>query len=199
MARRADHTREALKELAIQAGLDILKNEGSSGFSARKVATKIGYTVGTLYNVFTNYDDLVLHINARTLDEWFGIMQEGVGDEAGIESIRHLAELYSAFSTSHYHQWLMLFQHSTISEHVVPDWYISKLSRFFLLVETLLRPLIPHDPQKVKRAARVLWAGIHGICMLSLSGKLDIVEAESAATLARSFVDNYIAGLRNEQ
>ena len=36
--------------------------------SARKVATAIGYTVGTLYLVFENIDDLILNVNARTLD-----------------------------------------------------------------------------------------------------------------------------------
>ena len=42
---------------------------GLSGFSTRQIAKKIGYTLGTLYNIFESYDDIILHINAATLDE----------------------------------------------------------------------------------------------------------------------------------
>ena len=69
MARRSDHTREELKELAIAAGQKVISDEGFCKFSARKVAKEMGYTVGTLYNIFGDYNDIVLHINFATLDD----------------------------------------------------------------------------------------------------------------------------------
>ena len=42
----------------------IVAEHGHSGLSARKVASAIGYTVGTLYLVFDNLDDLVLQVRA---------------------------------------------------------------------------------------------------------------------------------------
>ena len=68
MARRSDHSREELREMTLTAAENIVVEQGYEGLSARKVATAIGYTVGTLYLVFENLDDLILHINARTLD-----------------------------------------------------------------------------------------------------------------------------------
>ena len=32
-----------------------------------------------------------------------------------------------------------------------------------------------HDEQQSKQAARALWGGVHGVCILSLTGKLDLV------------------------
>ena len=54
MARRNDHTRDELKEMAISAGQSIIIHEGFNKFSARKVARNIGYTVGTIYNIVGN-------------------------------------------------------------------------------------------------------------------------------------------------
>ena len=69
MARRSEHSREQLTEMILNAAQQIVINDGFAGLSARKIATDIGYTVGTLYIVFDNLDDIILHINARTLDE----------------------------------------------------------------------------------------------------------------------------------
>jgi AcrR family transcriptional regulator len=76
MGRRNDHTRKDIKEMAVKAGLDIIEENGFSGLSTRKVASKIGYSVGTLYNVFENFDDLVFHINALTLKDLYYYVKE---------------------------------------------------------------------------------------------------------------------------
>ena len=69
MGRRNDHTRKELKEMAIKAGVELIEEGGFQNFSIRKVAARIGYSAGTLYNVFENSDDLVFHINSVTLDD----------------------------------------------------------------------------------------------------------------------------------
>ena len=78
MGRRSDHSREELEEMAIDAAAKIVETEGFQSLTARKVASKIGYTVGTLYHVFRNFDDLVIHLNARTIDEMAELIQKAV-------------------------------------------------------------------------------------------------------------------------
>ena len=53
----------------IFTGREIVEYKGFSGLSARKVVREIGYTVGTLYNVFDNFTELVCHTNSNTLDD----------------------------------------------------------------------------------------------------------------------------------
>ena len=195
MARRADHTRTELTELAIEAGIKLLEKEGLMNFSARKVAGEIGYTVGTLYNIFGSYDDLLLHINARTLDDWFSFMQKRLEKGKQKNQLHILARAYIDYSQAHYHLWIALFEHHTPDEYKLPDWYMEKMMQFFTLTEKLLLPLVQKNKREARRAARVLWAGIHGICILSSSGKLGLVDSDSAETLAISLIDNYLAGL----
>ena len=54
MARRSDHTREEIREMALVATEQIVSVAGFSALSARKIAKKIGYTVGSLYLLFDN-------------------------------------------------------------------------------------------------------------------------------------------------
>jgi len=60
MGRRSDHTPEQLQDLVLSAARGILADEGLRGLSARRLAARIGYSVGTLYNVYENVDEIVL-------------------------------------------------------------------------------------------------------------------------------------------
>ena len=68
MARRSDHSREELYVMALAAAREIAEKDGLRGLKARRISREIGYTVGTLYNVFSNLDDLIIHLNGTTLD-----------------------------------------------------------------------------------------------------------------------------------
>ena len=68
MARRADHSREELYDNALAAAQRIVETDGFRALTARSVADAIGYSPGTLYNLFENLDDLIIHLNGRTLD-----------------------------------------------------------------------------------------------------------------------------------
>ncbi len=199
MARRYDHSREQLMEMAILAGHRLIVNEGFSKFSARKVAAEIGYTVGTIYNLFGSHDNLILHINALTLDQWFEDLQRLVRSRKKPSSFEDLALYYIAYSTAHYNAWMALFEHTLPLDMPLPEWYAPKMRRFFELLETMVLPYVNGNRRRARRAARVLWAGIHGICILSLSRKLDLIDSESARVLAKSFIKNYLRGLKHDE
>jgi AcrR family transcriptional regulator len=65
MGRRSDHTRPELEELIVDVGSALMTELGFARFSAREVAKRIGYSVGTVYNVFGSADALLLAINTR--------------------------------------------------------------------------------------------------------------------------------------
>ena len=196
MARRSDHTHDEIREMAVEAGLGMIREYGMAYFSARRLAAEIGYTVGTLYNVFGSYDDIIVHLNARTLDSWFADMLKAVNRPNGGDPVQQLATFYLSWSGAHYHEWSALFEYKYAPGYELPDWYPPKYERFFALVETLLLPHVGTSRRKARRAARVLFAGIHGIAALSHTGKLAMLAGDSAPSLARSFVESYLAGLR---
>lgn len=187
MARRYDHTPDEVREMAMQCGTEMLAELGYRGFSARGVAARMGYTVGTLYNLFENLDMFILHLNARTLEEWHTTLRQRLERTKG-DKIRALARGYLEFSRMHYHRFMALFEHQV---EVIPDWYKPKMRQMFELVEEALRAHM-NESKKARHMAKVLWASIHGITVLSLSGKLEVVEADSAEKLMDTVIDSVL-------
>jgi AcrR family transcriptional regulator len=70
MGRRSDHSRDELRALILDAGTALIAEKGFGAFSAREVAKRIGYTIGTIHNVFGNVDGLLTAINTATFGEW---------------------------------------------------------------------------------------------------------------------------------
>jgi len=197
MARRSDHSRDQIKEMSLQAAEQLINAQGYKGLSARKVATEIGYTVGTLYLVFKNQDEFILHINSRTLDELYQAMQKTISEQKNSQQcVNALCRTYYDFAAAHTNRWLLIFEHTIPDNNALPDWYEERIRHGFEMLEKVLQALVNHnDPQAIGTAARVLWGSVHGIVMLAVTKKLDVIGVESVYELIDSLVDNYMAGL----
>ena len=196
MARRSDHSREEIREMALAAAEQIVVEQGYAGFSARKVATAIGYTVGTLYLVFENIDDLILHINARTLDRLHAKMTNSQVDSKDPRNyVLQLGLAYIQFANDDPHRWAMVFEHRLAENRPMPDWYQDKITRMFAMVEEGLEPLSKQRPRhEITQAAGALWGGVHGICILALTDKLGMSGVDSVQELTHSLISNYLKG-----
>lgn len=196
MARRSDHSRDQIHEMALSATERIVGEQGYQGLSARKVAGAIGYTVGTLYLVFDNLDDLILQVNGRTLDRLHARMvQEQAKQKQAKERLLQLGHSYIQFACEEPHTWQMIFEHRLTGEREIPEWFQLKVARMFALVETGLEPLAAqHSPGEIALAARALWSGVHGVCILAVSDKLDVVGVESVQNLTDLLVGNFLKG-----
>ena len=196
MARRSDHSREELKEMILTAAEKIVVREGYAGLTARKLMKSVGYTVGTLYLVFDNIDALILHLNAKTLDSLYISLNSAFTEHEDVEKrITALGEHYIDFADQHQKLWQLLFEYQRGDDQATPDWDQEKIQRLFLLVEENLRPLkkLPHEERI--QAAAVLWSGVHGICILNHSQRLQLSGSGSPKALVQSLISNHLKGL----
>ena len=65
-----EHTRRRILDTA----LDIIIDEGFSNLSVRKIATRLGVTATTIYNYYTNKDELNLMIRIRGFEILYDLM-----------------------------------------------------------------------------------------------------------------------------
>ena len=100
MARRSDHSREELHALALTAARRIVEAEGLRGLGARRVAREIGYTIGTIYNIFEDFDDLIDQMNSQTLDQLHQVCGRLEGEDEPATRLRRLADRYVGFSAA---------------------------------------------------------------------------------------------------
>lgn len=195
MARRSDHSLEEIKNMVLEAARCIVIEKGYAALKVRKVALEIGYTVGSIYMVFTNMGDLIMHIKARTLDELGDQLEEISPDCTPQEQVLKLAKSYLKFATQNYNLWSMIFEHRLPDNEEIPDWYQAKVDQAFVKVEKLLGQLAPGANQlKTRSAARAIWSGVHGICILSLTATLDNVGIKDVENNVGLLVDNFIRG-----
>ena len=197
MAKETEVKRTKLKELVLAVTRAIVAEEGFSQLNVRKIATGADCSVGMIYNLFSGLDDLILTVNAQTLDDVYALLaEEAQKEKEPDKAVQRLGACYIAYANERYNLWSMLFEHRMEAD--LPDWYEEKMVRNFKLVEEVMAPIMGEGATSsdVERAAKVLWAGLHGICSLSITGKLDTVGAESAQVLAESFITNYVRGLR---
>ena len=195
MARRSEHTLEQLREMVLRAAENIVIEEGFNALTVRKVAMEIGYTVGSIYMVFQNMDDLIMHVKARTLDELSDELSEQQTFDSIEEHIQALADTYLTFASRNFNRWRMIFE--AIKDVPVPDWYQQKVHEMFLIVEDLLQRLCPdQSKEQASLATQALWSGVHGVCVLALNGSLGRAGTDNAQATVRLLVQNFIRGCK---
>ncbi|ANW23427.1 TetR family transcriptional regulator [Vibrio coralliilyticus] len=194
MARRNDHTREELIALTLDTVKDFLSENSYHELSLRKVANMIGYVPSTLVNVFGNYNLLLLHAVAQTLDELAEEAKVVVSQSQDPKTaLYELAYCYHDFAQRHPHRWQLIFEHNMNGE-TLPEWQAERIDNMTGMLEQLLQVLAPHRSSKeVLQASRVLWSGVHGITLLSVDDKFFAAEPVDGKELINNLLSHYIA------
>lgn len=201
MARRSDHSRDEIKQMALEVAENLVAENGSTFLTARRIASGIGYTVGSLYLVFTNLDDLTLQVNARTLDRLsLRLDKTALKNDDPNRCIVELGRSYIRFAADHPKLWTMIFETRTGDESEIPGWYQERILSLFKGVERQFEKMRPNlKEESIRMAARALWSGVHGICILAQTGKLDVVGIENVERASNLLCENFIAGwIRSE-
>ncbi len=160
---------------------------GFARFSAREVAKRIGYSIGTLYNVFGSHDLLVLAINARTLRLWAADLRAQLAAGEG-DRVARLVRSYFAFARDHQHAWAAIYDHRLPIDHAVPDWYAqARMELTGIVVDELAAVLPATSRGEVAGLARSLLATVHGHCDFAMTGTFALLgeAAPVEAALAR--------------
>lgn len=200
MARRNDHSRDELKDIILNTAWEIVGTDGVEGLSARRIAKDIKYAPGTIYNLFESMDDLILHINARTLDLLYEVLNAKEchdNTKTPATNMKVMAHRYMAFAQEYRPYWLMLFRHPLPESRKNMKWYKDKIDQLFTPLERLLSPSFSDtDNRKLCVAARVLWASIHGLCFLQETGKIPVISKNNKTPdMAGFLIDTFVRGI----
>lgn len=185
--------------MAIRAARAIIRSKGPQQLSTRAVARRIGYSPGTLYQIFRNLDDLILAVNVRTVTELRNRMQKRSADEPDPRKRLHLmARTYADYASAYPGLWRVAFEHHLPDAPVVPAALTEQTDAIFLQIVDLLRMAVPQrSDEDYRNAAAALWAGVHGTCHLAASDKLGLAGTRSVRPIIERLVDSILAGLES--
>jgi AcrR family transcriptional regulator len=194
MGRRSDHTRDELHRMALDAARDITEREGLRGLGARRVVRQIGYTIGTLYNLFDDFDDLIIQMNGETLDALYDHCSALPMDKDPKENLRALASVYLEFTRAHPKLWNANFEHRLPDGRQSPDWYNEKALRLRMLTESAIASMFSDgETNLIRHHALVLWTSLHGMASVENADRLP--DGETANSLVESLIEIYVGGL----
>lgn len=184
--------------MAMNAAKEIVRSEGFRGLTARKIAAAIGYTVGSLYLVFKNLDDLIVQVNEDTLAELHDAIKAAVANTRNPEeAVYACANAYLDYGHSNPHLWRMVFEHKLPVDQPLHQSFKEKIAETFALSAQVIEPLVKDKKKNAPAlSAHALWAGIHGVCMLSVTGKLESASVENARSLTDNLIRNFLVGLK---
>jgi AcrR family transcriptional regulator len=196
MGRRSDHSRTELRELIVAEGHRQMAEHGFARFSARQVARAIGYSVGTVYNLFPSLDHLLVAINTRTFALWsefVGRRLEGATDDR----IAVLVEGYFDFARDHTNLWLAIYDHRLPPGMTLPEEDDHTRRELTLIVIRELAALLPNRSDwEVERLARSLIATVHGHCTYALNGSFELMGETDPVGLALTRARESIAAAK---
>lgn len=187
MGRRSDHSRAELEALILDAGHGLMAEVGFARFSARAVAKRIGYSIGTVHNVAGSVDRLIHAINTRTFALWADDLRARLA-AAGEDRIAALVEGYFAFARANTHLWLAIYDHRLPDGMVMPEADAAVRARLTdIVVAEVARTLGRGIDEPVAALARSLIATVHGHCAFELNGRFALMgeTRPAAAALAR--------------
>jgi AcrR family transcriptional regulator len=190
--------RDALRERALDAARAVLREEGLKALNARRLAADIGAAVGTLYNLFENFEEVILRLNLETLEELeAAFAARAVLPKDPCAATLAIARDYLDFTARHRNRWASVLEFKAVQPHGIMDDFRATISRLVAEVERAIAPLFPPGAETARRlAAAVLWTSLEGISALSAADNLRMVAPATAWTMTESLIVNYLAGLK---
>jgi AcrR family transcriptional regulator len=163
-----------LHDLALENAREIVATAGADALTMREVARRIGYTVGALYMVFENLDDLIVQLNERTVMELRSALETAAEKaRAPAGKLRLLVAAYMGFALLHTNRWRLVYEHRLPKGQKPPTTYRGHTAAIFSLVESNLGECLSSPQATAEELAATLWSGVHGICVLAVNDKLD--------------------------
>jgi AcrR family transcriptional regulator len=189
--------RDNLRQRLIDAAERRIAEKGLTGLKAREVTADAGCALGALYNAFDDLDDLILHVNARTLDRLAAAFDGArQSEETAEEAMTVLARTYVRFALENRLLWSAVFALALPEGRSAPDWYVV---RYRALIDQIVGPLaiLRPDlaPDELQLRARTLFAAVHGVVRLFLDARFLAVPQDRITPEVTALVTAMTRGL----
>lgn len=196
MGRRSDHSRIELQQLIVDEGHQLMAQTGFAAFSAREVARRVGYSVGTIYNMFESLDHLLIAINSRTFELWTDHLRMRVESSPG-DRIRALVEAYFDFARDNRNLWMAIYDHRLPPGMAMPGKDMEARRALTQIVfDEVARELPARSAEDVEHLARSMIATVHGHCTYELNGSFELMGERQPVELALSRVREAISAAK---
>lgn len=157
--------------MALDAARAIVVEEGVAGLSGRKVTKRIGYTIGTLYQLFEGMDDVVERMNIGTLSALFEHCRVAVEEQDDVAAqLNALALGFVEFVRARPMEWDAIMSYRYKDGYVISDAYNQEIQKLFGLMEGATAQFYgAGEAEDQATDMALLWASLTGIWAVASS------------------------------
>ncbi|HEY8126782.1 MAG TPA: TetR-like C-terminal domain-containing protein [Methylocystis sp.] len=165
--------RSQLRERLIEVAQETIAAQGLAGLKARDLAAAAGCALGAIYTAFDDLDELILRVNAHTLERLDAELDSALGGAEAEQALQAMARTYLAFARREEPSWRALFEHRLAPGVAPPQWYVDARNRLFNRLDAPLSRLLPGANHFARAAfARTMFSAVHGVVTLGLDEKI---------------------------
>ncbi|WP_299685475.1 TetR/AcrR family transcriptional regulator [uncultured Tateyamaria sp.] len=176
MAKAAETRRKALRDTLIDLAEAEIEANGIAAIKARPLAQAAGCSVGAIYNVFGDLEDIIIAVNGRTFRKLGQFVAAALNEQVGLPPTERLVVMsyaYLDYAAAHPRLWRALFDLQMSTDMDVPDWYLEELGRLFSYIDGPVQECFPKmSAEEVTLMTRALFSSIHGIVLLGLENRI---------------------------
>lgn len=188
--------KDNIQNRLIQIGRQIVKEKGAEYLTARKLAEASGYSVGAIYNQFSNMDNYVLVQNYLTLDDLSKkLCMANTGDNPFV-NINNFVQIFVNFVLENNNLWYMLYNFHLNSTRTFSFYYLRKVASLVRIVNTHIEKIVPRAkaPERLV-SSQVLWITLFSLSAFLTNESLEGFSKVNKSSICRLLLDTYISGL----
>jgi AcrR family transcriptional regulator len=164
-----------VREAVVEAAERAMEEGGLDAVQARPLAQAAGISVGSIYNLFGDLDNLTRTVNGRTYDELHAIETAALAralsrgaDQRG--QMLALAEAYLEFVRRRQTRWQATLAFNRRQAEPPPAWYREKEAALLHIIEEVIAGFPGAADAEARRLhAHALWASVHGIVTIAVT------------------------------
>lgn len=170
MARPREYDDELRHRLIDTAGR-VLAAEGPAGLTTRRIATEVGTSTTAIYSLLGSKADLLRAMFVEGFERLATALEAVPVDDDPVEHLVQLGFAYHDSAMASPHLYRVMFERPVPEFCPTADEVLLSLSTLQVLIDAVTRAaalgVVPDEPFEV---ALELWALVHGISTIAISG-----------------------------
>ncbi len=179
---RKERQKNEMREAILSAALKLFTEAGFENVTMRKIASKIEYSVGTLYLYFKDKDEIFFELHNRGFSEFYKkqLSVQDVKDPVERLSAHGLAYVEFAIDNPEYYDLMFISRAPAKIIKKNNDWECG-IRTYELLKQNILqvKEIGKFKNVDLEVAAFSLWSFVHGVASLYIRERIMIFPADS--------------------
>lgn len=176
---RREREKVEMRQLVVDAAIKMYLEDGFDKLTLRSIATRIEYSVGTIYLYFKDKDELFHAMHEWAFDKLLHAFETQTSIENPLERLKGISRIYIAFAFENPELYdLMFIKNEPMCAHAnMDEWLCGKRTFDFLhqtVHECLEKGLIKGGNAEIM--SFLFWSSTHGMLALRLRNRLRMYE-----------------------